>query len=243
MAYIYVILGGPPSELAAFASYLLRHGMEDATQVPVILETPVEAAFRAVWEQTQTEAPLTATEDLARAMPALSPALESAFFVPTPERDPRPFLETLRSWMEEQGHTLARIYTVADCAALAASQSGPYFDLCLHFTDVYFLGHREEVSKKWIQQYRDQLRKRALPAQVELLRKGGKVDDVHALLFPEARRLTQFFDPPDESILPGLEIEGMAENEGDDTDPRDPQNDPYLERNEEGAYRHPLRAR
>lgn len=233
----YVILGSSPKTLAEFTAYLVRQGLEEPEKV-VIAATPAQRQELATHLGDHPPPPESVELSPDGPLPMIADDDATVLFLPGNLRDPRPFLEQLRDWMEGNGRALGRIFTVVDCAALS-EEAGlhEFYDLCLHFSDVLLLANRETVSKKWIQQYQERIRKKAVPTLVTLLKKDGRVDDVVALLFPEARRLTQFFDPDEPALPPGLEIEGFRTDEEDEIDPRDPQEDTFLARNDDGQYR------
>lgn len=235
MRTTHILLGAPGPALVELAQFLRREGFEDphavrllahASHLPAIGEDPAVTA----WE---TGTPL----------PPLPPAEEDCpvlFLLPS-LADPRSALEAIRAWLELHERELSRILTLVDCEGLAADASHhAYYDLCLHFSDVLLLGRREEVPKKWVQEYQKRLHKLAVPTLIEFAKKGGKVTDPIALLYPEARRVSQFFDPPEETIELPVEIEGFGTEEETD-DPRDAALDPYLTRGEDGQYRVRLR--
>jgi hypothetical protein len=234
MSLAYVILGSPPTALAEFVREVARAlAMEEGA--PRLLaaadhrEALGELAGARFWEEGAPLPSLDADTIGSEAPPVL--------LVPASATDPRPFLEHLREWLERHERPLSRVFTLVDCAALEADPAWqPYYDVCLHFSDVLLLANRENVSKKWIQEYRNRLHKQAVPALVELLKKGGRVADLPALLYPEARRLTQFFDEPEGKPDLPIEIEGFGADE-ETQDPRDPEFDPFLQRGEDGSYR------
>lgn len=235
MSLTYVILGAPASASAELALNL-RDELHPDEGAPLIVaaesfrEALGEVAETRFWTAGEIPPPL-GEDDAARPV----------FFLPPAQTDPRPFIEDLRRWLEHHDRLLSRLFTVVDCAALEADPSQvPYYDLCLHFSDVFLLGNRQDVSKKWIQDYRKRLDKLAVPTLIDLLKKGGRVADAPGLLYPEARRLTQFLDPLDKEPELPIEIEGYGADE-EIADPRDPQLDPYLERGEDQRYKFKLR--
>lgn len=107
-------------------------------------------------------------------------------------------LETLKEWLRSNCHDLGRIITVVHCALLQAKpELAPWFEACAHFSDVLLLNRREGVGNKWISDYSESFESAHYPCQIELVKK-GKVTNPAAVLYPEPRRLSQYFDDLDE---------------------------------------------
>lgn len=228
MAATYVILGAPPAEIAEFVRYLLREGVDDDASALVYADES--------HRPTLGEDPRFCFWDATQPLPTLSQPDAEVLVLPPIEADPRPCLEHLRDWLDAHQRELSRLFTLVDCNALASNESLiPFYDLCLHFSDVFLLANRQDVSKKWIQEYQNQLHKKAVPTLVEMLKKGGRVNDVKALLFPETRRISQFFDPIEELPDLPIEIEGYTSDE-ETSDLSEAYLDPYLARGEDDRY-------
>lgn len=149
-------------------------------------------------------------------------------------RNPVDQMEALKPWMAGEGLTLARVFTVIDCQLGAQHpEVGAWHDACVHFSDVVFLAKRDGVPNKWISDCLRRYKEECLPCLFELVRK-GPVANPGVLLYPEARRVSPYFDPSDWDGLEGVEI-----GEGEDDEPGEPPDedeeegppvDPYLER-------------
>lgn len=235
----YILLGWGDSERSGLCAHFLRLGIDIKAQPVAVVTAPEHLeAVRVALSEEQLDVSLhTFTVD---ALPAVElPPDAHVFWIPDGFSDPRDFLEAIRGWIEGRGDDLGRIITIVDCELQDSNPtSHGFYDLCLHFSDVVLLGNRQNVSKKAVQAYRDHLRKSAIPSRVEFLRAGGKTAAPHELLFPEARRLSLYFDPEESYSTSGYEMEGLSlKTEEGEPDPRDPQSDPFLERTPEGRRR------
>ena len=68
--------------------------------------------------------------------------------------------EALKKWMNGNQCQIARIVTVVHCAFLSQNMNAlPWFDACIHFSDVILLNRRENVSNKWIKDFESSYRK------------------------------------------------------------------------------------
>ncbi len=236
MRPLYVFLGAGASERAALLHALIQRGFE-----PQSAPFTVYASERDLTDEAEAVARMEAggqtnfvrlSDD--SGPPPAPPDSGTLLFLADGRANPVDQLEALRGWMDAHGRELARIFTVVDCALLEANPgAAPWYDACIHFSDVVLLGKRADVSKKWVREYEKRLHREALPCHIAYLKTGGTVDFPAELLFPEPRRISQFFDP-DESdpALEGIEIEGDPDDE--DVDGTDPQSDPYLARTEQG---------
>ena len=242
MTELYLILGSDLEAQRDLANYLRLQGFEDSDSAAICV--PEKSAASVGSESAWTIDP---DESLSL---SINPGdHEAIFLLCSPEDDPRPLLEATAIALQESSMELSRIFTIVDCHQLCERPLlKAYYELCLHFSDVFLLGNRSEVSKKWVQGYIDELKKKAVPTRVEYLKPKGKIDKVSELLFPEARRVSQIFDPIDGPEERGLIIESLAqeddlENEEDtvDIDLRNPEDDPYLQRFEDASYEIKLR--
>lgn len=235
----YILLGWGESDRPALCAHLLRFGVDLSVQPATVVTAPIhlEATKEALSAQNVNVPLSTFTVDT---LPAVEPEEDAlVFWIPDGTEDPRDFLEAIRGWIEGRGDELGRIITVIDFE-LREKNTGShgFYDLCLHFSDVVLLGNRANVSKKAVQAFQDHLKKSALPSRVELLKANGGTGSPHTLLFPEARRLSFYFDPETSNADGGFEMEGISlkEEEGE-ADPRDPDNDPFLARTADGHRR------
>lgn len=160
-------------------------------------------------------------------------------------------MEVLKDWLHEREIMLGRIFTVVDCNTLQQyPQLQEWYDACIHFSDGVLLGNRSVVGNKWVKDYETRFNKRRIPCLLGYLKAGGKIDEVEEWLFPDARRLSQYFDEQDEAlydeIAADIEIEDgdlaqwVKEMTEGDSDAGDPDADLYLARNEMGFRKLPI---
>ncbi len=183
-----------------------------------------------------------------RALFADAPPAEAThiFIVLDGMLDPVDQLEALKPWLAAHELQVARIFTVLHCQ-LAEKHPGlkPWFDACVHFSDVVLLNRREGVANKWLSDFRGTYEDQHIPCLFEFV-KAGKVKNPAMLLDPVARRLSQYFDPSewDDLDLDGIEIGESDDEDGENMKPLDknsidpddqPPVDPYLERRQGGA--------
>lgn len=155
---------------------------------------------------------------------SIKAAPRTIFFLAPGHSDPADVAEALKSWMDGNQCQLARIITVVHCNFL--SQNGnalPWFNACIHFSDVVLLNCRETVSNKWIKDFETSYQKQYCPARFLLVKK-GRVANPFDVMEPEARRISLYFD----------ELTPIEEDEFDDLTPEDRKTDKYIERMENG---------
>ncbi len=156
---------------------------------------------------------------------------EKIIFLAPGTADPADVAEGLKNWIVHNQCTLARIITVVHCSFLERRQAArPWYDACIHFSDIVLLGRREEVGNKWTRDFETQYRKACYPCIVELVSK-GKTKNPVAVLEPQARRLSLYFD----ELIP-IEEDAFEDEE----QPADIKPDAYIERNEAGQRMRPI---
>lgn len=162
----------------------------------------------------------------------------TAFFLTEGGSDFRRQLEGFKAWLGTYRMELLRVIVVIDCA-LAEQHAvlAPWYEAQVHFADVALLNRRENVSNKWIRDFELAFTKRHLPCQFELVKK-GKVGNPPALLHPEPRRVSHFFDEGD--AIDDLELD--EDNLPDEPIELSGRTDPYLLRLPSGAYEKSLPA-
>lgn len=248
---LYVILGARGSGRREVLQDLLANGLEDNLRVLFLhspdegLEPTPEANGVDRFGTVQVVAcryAIDASDSHSPHLPILPEVLPEAdclVFMADGFSSPADMVEGLVNWLDEHPEwEVARVITVLHCALLAENPKAlPWFEACIHFSDVVLLNKREGVENKWIRDFQERHRKAALPALFAMVKK-GRVDNPAAVLFPEARRLTHVFereDDDDEDSLPELVIE-----EGGDLGP-DPDAettvDPFLDRHDHGERR------
>lgn len=175
-------------------------------------------------------------------LPAPEEGIETILIIADGLANPVDQLEAAKSWLEEHGLELARIMTVVHCQLWMEHPAlTPWYDACIHFSDVILLNRREKVLNKWISDLRHRMEKERHPGLVELVKK-GRLEHPQTLLYPEPRRLSLYFDQVESSpswheveilaIDPeeGIDSEGTLDLEAED----DPVVETYFERNPGG---------
>ncbi|MFP4156799.1 MAG: hypothetical protein ACLFU4_04195 [Opitutales bacterium] len=230
---VYLIFGIPDSGRREILFDLIEGGLLEKEQVlyfrpgaepPVDFDARIETlenVVRVDWELAGGKVkhgPITA-------------APEKIFFLAPGTADPADVAEALKSWIDHNDCELARIITVVHCSFLAKNESSrAWFDACIHFSDVVLLARREGVDAPWLKDFQARQRKTCSPTLVELVAR-GKAKNPVAVLEPQARRLSLYFD----ELIP---IEDDAFE--DDEQPEDLKPDRYIERNESGQRCYPI---
>lgn len=231
---VYLVLGTPGSGRRAILHDLIENGLTPENRVLLLLagsEAPAPAdeklaarAHSEVRRWTATGAELLTAETL--------PEGGQVFLLADPHADIVTQIESLKPWLLRHGAELARVFTVVDCQFAEKNPALlPWFDACIHFSDVVFLTKREGVENKWlsgfIRRYEDQF----YPCHFIQVKKGG-IPNPALVLEPEPRRVSQYFDEHEE-IPDDLVIETDDEEEADDDEDATPP-EPYFERNRSG---------
>lgn len=161
----------------------------------------------------------------------ITAAPERIFFLAPSASNPADVAEAIKTWIDHNGCQLARIITVLNCAFLQSEEkAGRWYDACIHFSDIVLFARREGVDHKWMQAFEAHYRKACFPCHFELVVK-GKTKNPVAVLEPEARRMSLYFD----ELIPIEEDEFEGEEKPEDTKP-----DPFIERNESGQRIRPI---
>lgn len=171
------------------------------------------------------------------------------FIVADGRRNPVDQIESFRDWLRGHPVDLARIITVVNCSLAHAHDPAirPWFDACIHFSDVVLLAGREGVPNKWMSDFQARYRDAFMPALFESV-KQGRVKNPVMVLEPEARRLSQVFEEGSDlaiarELAPGAEItftdEFGEDDEGGEESPADADDDEppaeaYFERRQNG---------
>jgi len=251
---VYFVLGTPGSGRRELLRFLIQQGLEEEQMPVAVLRAAADADPARDGELAGLRS--VSLADLDPGAPAIPAAARTVFVIADGTANPIDQIEALKAWLDGAPRfELARIFTVIDARlASTVSKAREYYAACAFFSDVLFLGRREDVSKKWIHEYQEHFRKECYPCLFELLKKDGRVADPLQVLFPEARRLSQFFDPQDEDEVSPLAFfagdeEDLPEITGfdDDVDEGAVDDDPvapelYLERDESGRRRRPVPA-
>ncbi len=145
--------------------------------------------------------------------------------------DPANVAEAIQAWMNHHHCRLARILTVVDCSFLSTHhEAQPWFDACIHFSDIVLLNRREGVANKWVKDFEAGYRTQCCPTRFLLVKK-GRVANPFEVLEPEARRLSLYFDEHIPIEADEFEEDALAE---------EIKPDPYIERLESGHRVYPV---
>ena len=214
-ALVYFILGAAGSGRREIVADLIEGGLTEGDRAAVLLsdaEAPdaFDAKLPGLARWTWTG------ESIDGAMPAEA---THVFFVTDGRRNPVDQLEAAQAWLAAQGGELARILCVVNCQ-LAEKHPAllPWFEACVHFSDVVLLTRREGVGNKWLSDFRAHFDDQFCPCLFELVKK-GRVQNPPLVLDPLARRMSHAFDAEQDWIFTdaeGEELEEDEESEGDE---------------------------
>ncbi|TVR50564.1 MAG: hypothetical protein EA425_09470 [Puniceicoccaceae bacterium] len=164
---------------------------------------------------------------------------EVIFLLTDGRTNPVDQVEALPQWLQARQASLARILTVVD-ASLAEADSAvlPWYDACIHFSDVVLLNRLAGLPGSWAGKFRARYERAFLPCLFETVR-AGKVKNPALVLDPLPRRLAQFLDEGNalELFRPA---EPDPEDAFDDDAPDEPEGDPYLARLPSGQRVKPI---
>lgn len=250
---VYVILGAPGSGRREVLTDLVTDGL-DAAQERAHLYLPAGEEPRPEDEKigAATTARMAWNAELQLLVADAPPAEATHIFILLDGRvDPVDQLEALKPWLAAHSLPVARIFTVVHCQLVEKNPAlQPWFDACIHFSDIVLLNRREGVANKWLSEFRRRYDDQYLPCLFEFV-KAGRVKNPVALLDPVARRLSQYFDPTewDDIDLEGVEIGESDDDDGKNSRPLDkteldpddqPPVEPWLERDAAGRRKHPV---
>jgi hypothetical protein len=238
---VYFLLGSPGSGRRAIVRDLIENGL-----------APEERALVLVAE---SEGASPADERLAKlknvevrrwqAKPGELPALETAgdatiFLLADSHASPVDQVEALKPWLASHQLELGRIFAVIDCQ-LAEKQPvlRQWFDACIHFSDVVFLGRREGVGNKWLSDFIKHYTDQYFPCHFVQVKTKGDLPTPLVWLDPAARRVSQYFED-DYVDLSDVVIE-TGDDEAEEGEPVQPGEDdgiippePYFVRQRSG---------
>jgi hypothetical protein len=153
------------------------------------------------------------------------------FIVADGASDPVDQLEALKEWLASTAAELARVLCVVHCRLLEANPKlFPWYEACIHFSDVVLLNRREGVANKWISDFQGRFEEKFYPCLFELVRAGG-IKNPALVLAPVARRMSHAFDEP-EWVAEG-DVEEEDQGEGEEVEMTE-EVDPYFERRNGG---------
>ncbi|MFU8847611.1 MAG: hypothetical protein ACNA77_02690 [Opitutales bacterium] len=230
---VYLILGIPESERRSVLYDLIEGGLPDKEQVLYFrpkseIDSPYDEKITALDHVSLVEWELV---DGKVKHGRINAAPEKIFFLAPGTSNPADVIEALKSWIDHNQCELGRIITVVHCSFLRQQERAKaWYNACIHFSDIVLLGRRESVDNKWLKEFETEYRKACFPCHIELV-SHGKAKNPVAVLEPEARRLSLYFD----ELIPIEDDEIEDEEQPEDLKP-----DPYIERNESGQRAHPI---
>ena len=230
---VYLIYGIPDSERRSILYDLIEGGIQN--DEPVLYFHPKGEASSSFDEKIEALENVSVVDwELADSKVKhgqISAAPEKVIFLAPGNADPADTAEALNAWISHNQCQLGRIITVVNCNFLAGKEKAKgWYDACIHFSDVVLLARRESVDNKWLKAFEARYRKECYPCHIELVSKGKSKNPV-AVLDPEARRVSLYFD----ELIPIEEDEFE-----DDEQPEDIKPDRYIERNESGQRVYPI---
>jgi len=230
---VYLIYGIPDSERRSVLFDLIEGGLPASEQVLYFrpkgeASSPYDEQIEALDNVSVVEWEISGNK-VTHGRISASP--EKIIFLAPGLSDPADVAEALKVWINHNDCELGRIITVLHCSFLKEQEkSRAWFDACIHFSDVVLLSRRESVDNKWIKEFEARYRKECYPCHIELVAK-GKAKNPAAVLDPEARRLSLYFD----KLIPIEDDEFEDEEQPEDIKP-----DRYIERNESGQRVRPI---
>lgn len=226
--FVYLILGSKGGGRSAVVSDLVDFGLEATAESQVFVSEEDALAWgeplgirHALCEQKRY-----AWNGLDEGL-AIEATSETVFIVADGLADPADFVEAFFYWLQEVPYELGRIITVVDCNRIQKERKLlHWYDCCIHFTDVVLLGHRDEVSNKWIEEFKERYLKEYYPCLFVFVKK-GRLPNPSLVLEPEARRISKLFDEADEYVFVDEDDDEDIDEE-DEPAAGDPSKDPFL---------------
>jgi hypothetical protein len=172
---------------------------------------------------------------------ALPAGATHVFLVTDGRRNPVDQVEAFKVWLDASGAELGSILCVVHCQLAEKHHTLlAWYDACVHFSDIVLLNRREGVANKWMSELQGRYKAQFLPCLLEFV-KNGHVKNPVIILEPQARRISQVFDPVEDlGLAEGIEIHDENEDDQDaaevktEADEDGPQEDPYLARHPGG---------
>lgn len=122
---------------------------------------------------------------------------DHAVFLTDGADDPVDQTEAFAALAKRLGWRVARVVTIVDCAfASAVPASAEWFAACIHFSDTVLLTRRENVSAKWINEFKAPYAKACFPCTFELVKK-NRTENPARVLDGAPRRMSMIFDEQD----------------------------------------------
>lgn len=205
MADLYLILGAPGSGRRDCVRDLIEGGFDKTASIHVAYSSAEEDA--GADEQLAARQPTSVQRYESLDAIDIPVDAEAAFIVTDGRTSQIDQLEFFTHWQRNNPHhPLARIITVVHCSLLEKNPKlAPWYEACIHFSDVVLLSKREGVENRWFTQFEEPYKKACYPCLFELVKKGG-VANPALILDPTPRRLSLAFDT-DLDAIDFLEID------------------------------------
>ena len=231
---VYFLLGTPGAGRREIVRDLVENGLGEGERGLVLVPDtdatdPADAALAALanaevrrwtWESPD--------------LPAMElPAKTTVFFLSDAHADPITQIEALKPWLVAHDAELARMLCVVDCQLAEKHPAlAPWFDGCIHFSDVVFLTKRAGVANKWMSDFVKHFKSQSFPCHFLHVKKGD-IPNPALVLDPTPRRISQYFDFGESLIDIEIETDDEDDDEEDEGD-LDPPLDVYFVRNTAG---------
>lgn len=233
MTNAYIFLGTPKCGRRAILADLIRDGLDGETTVYIAeaeRDTGTEKVFENVpameirsWKFSDDG------NDIDLGAPHATG--DNVIFLTDGADDPIDQIEAFAALAKRLGWHVARVITIVDCAfASAVPESAEWFEACIHFSDTILLTNRENISNKWISDFKAPYTKQFFPCTFEFVKK-NRVENPARVLSDNPRRITMIFDERD----PIDEMEFDEENLPEEPFDLVSAPDPYLETTDSGA--------
>jgi len=230
---VYFILGTPGSGRRQIIDDLAINGLAPGDK-PALLVPVAEVGGEA-------SIPISTWALEGEAIHATIPDGASHVFMVADSRlNPVDQVEALVAWLPATGARIGRVFTVVDCNfGHAHPDLFPWFEACVHFSDVVFLTNAAGVPGSWLVEFEKHFKKKYFPCLFERP-KNGEVANPALVLETLALRMTPAFE--DEfSLGPAVAVDFDDDEDDadfDDIEPEEePLEDPYFVRNGGGGNR------
>jgi len=221
---VYLVLGTAGSGRRAIVRELIASGLSEGDRAAVLL--PDAESAGAIDGKLPAVARWSWTEH-GTIQGILPQDAAQVFFINEALRNPIDQIEALKPWLEANGAELGRILCVVDCKLAQANPALlPWFDACVHFSDVVLLNRREAVENKWLSDFQKRYTDQFYPCLFEMVKK-DRVKNPLVVLDPVARRISQYFEEEPEWIFETDDDEETPDEEEVELKKAE---DPYLER-------------
>ncbi|HEU5080174.1 MAG TPA: hypothetical protein VFT72_13255 [Opitutaceae bacterium] len=196
---IYFILGTAGSGRRAVVADLIDGGLAEDERAVVLLsdneaDNEIDAKLprlvRWHWNDGQLDIPDGAMGDATH-----------VFLISDGRTNPVDQIEAFKPWLDRSGGKLARVFCVVDSRlAEQTPELLPWYEACIHFSDVVLLTNRAGVANKWISDFQNRFKDQFYPCLFEFV-KNAPLKNPPLLLEPEARRMSHLFDEAEWDII------------------------------------------